>query len=1191
MPTRWFAHPLGAATCVLAFLLSPLAAQAQNAQPAKGAPAARGRDITGTVVDVDGNPVAGATVAIAGGGPTTTAAADGSFKLTGVATTNVMIEFTADGFTAKQVPVLGAATPLQLQVVIVRPAPAAPPPAETRLVGGVVSDAGHAPIAGATVTVHGTSIQAVTAADGSFALPGVPLGEVTLDVAAPNQPPTSVTVPGDKPVVAITAGASTQAAAPTTRTIKGKVVDPTTKEPIVAAQIEAAGTGAVVFTDADGSFTIDNLPLGPVKLEITAPEHESHVLEVGPDRSTVDVPLALSKGEQIVIEGRAPVIVKQNLANGASVIDGKDLTRVSAATLDEAMAGKLSGANLQANSGAPGGGAQLRLRGISTINGQSSPLYVIDGVIISNGAIPSGANTITAAAAGGSTSNQDNPVNRLADLNPNDIENIEVLKGASAAALYGSKAANGVVVITTKRGRNGENHAEVTQRVGVAQVSNTLGAKQYGTIDDVKAAFCSAGEPADQCNASPFVQAFMASGGKVFNHEAEIEQTPMLFETLGSVSGGTENGNYYGSTLISDDPGVVKGTFYQKETGRIAVGYKFGDRVHLGATANVIHSLSDRGLTNNDNAGVSNYVVLSATPSFFDLQPKNGVYPVNPSVGSGTNPLQTVALFQNREDVWRIIGGATVQVDAYASADGNSKVKLLGNFGADSFDQRNNILSPNALIFEPADGLTGTSISAATSNLNWNAGAGAVWTYRPTDGKFRSALSGGLTYESVDLDSVYVTGQNLNASQQNVDSGAAINTVENRLSTRDSGLYAQEELAVLDDQLSLLGGLLAERSSLNGDTAKYYLYPKVAAVYSLISPKDKTSPLAQQFDSLRVRGAFGQAGNRPNYGQKFTPLNATTNIDGNAGLVFGTRGQAGSIGDAQIEPERQTEFEVGVDAATKDQRIVAEVTGYQRNISNLLLQRALPLSSGFTTEFLNGGGLRNRGLEAALQVRPLNTRSVDWTSRATFTLNRSDITDLPVPAFDITVAGFGENLGAYRIEPGKSATQIVAPVGPNGALATVGNGEPDFRVGWLNVVNTGDFAFSALLDWQQGSNVINLTRLLYDGAGNSPDPDAAAKRLAAFSMGDPRPYIEDATFVKLRELSVTYTLPKHLVSQLAPLRLLQVGVSGRNLLTLTHYSGLDPEVSNFGNQPIGRNYDVGPYPPSRSYWLSVTAGI
>src|SRR4029078_11592097 len=152
-----------------------------------------------------------------------------------------------------------------------------------------------------------------------------------------------------------------------------------------------------------------------------------------------------------------------------------DLNRVSSATVDAAMQGKLAGANLQFNSGAPGGGARLRLRGISTINGQSSPLYVIDGVIVSNVAVPSGANAITGAAAGGNASNQDNPVNRIADITPNDIETVEVLKGASAAALYGSKAANGVVIITTKRGRNGENKVEVTQRLGFSQVSNHLG--------------------------------------------------------------------------------------------------------------------------------------------------------------------------------------------------------------------------------------------------------------------------------------------------------------------------------------------------------------------------------------------------------------------------------------------------------------------------------------------------------------------------------------------------------------------------------------------------------------------------------------------------------------------------------------------------------------------------------------------
>jgi TonB-linked SusC/RagA family outer membrane protein len=1125
------------------------------------------------VLDVDGHPVANATVAVGGGGPTATTGPDGAFKLTGVATTNLMIEITADGFTAKQVAVLGAATSLDLQVVIVKPAAAAPPASETRMVGGVVSD-GKAPVAGATVTVHGAQIQTVTAADGSFSLPGVSLGAVTLDVTAPNQPPTSVTVPADRAAVAVTLGASTQAA-PVTRTVKGKVVDPASNEPIVAAQIQVVGTGTVVFSDADGTFTLDNLPAAPVKLDISAAEHQSHVLEVAAEQNTVDVPLALVKGEEIFIEGRAPVIVKTNLANGASVVDDKELNRVAAQTLDQAMTAKLSGANMQSNSGAPGGGAQLRLRGISTINGQSSPLYVIDGVVISNVAISPGTNAITAAAAGGNASTQDNPVNRIADINPNDIENIEVLKGASAAALYGSKASNGVVIITTKRGRNGENHAEVTQRFGISQVSKEIGSRTYNSIDEVPA---------------KYKTAFMAAGGKTFDHEAEMEQTPVASETLGSVSGGTEAGNYYGSVLIADDPGVVKGTFYQKQTGRIAVGYKFGDRVRLGITANLVHSTSDRGLTNNDNTGTSNFVALSGTPNFIDLRPVNGLYPVNPGAGAGTNPLQTVALFQNREDVWRLIAGSTTSVDLYSSSDGNSKVKLLGNFGADDFTQKNNISSPPQLNFEPADGLPGTLIDGTTKNLNWNTGAGAVWTYKPSDNKFRSALSGGLTYESVDLNSVYIVAQNLNAGPANVDTATAVNTQENSLRTKDSGLYLQEEVALLDDRLSILGGLLGERSSLNGDDGKYYVFPKAAVVFSLLTPsKTGEHSALDMFDALRVRAAYGEAGNRPNYANKFTPLIATTNIDGNSGL---TVPNGSSLGDASIEPERQREFELGVDLATKDQRLVAEITGYQRNISNLLLQRALPTSTGFTTQFSNGGAMRNRGIEAAIQVRPVASKLVDWVSRGTLTLNRSTVTELPdhLP-FDITVAGFGTGLGAFRIEEGKSATQIVSTINGNGDVAVAGNGEPDFRVGWSNVVTAGDFTLSALLDWQHGSDVVNLTRLLFDGAGNSPDPDAAKMRFASFLAGDPRAYIEDASFVKLREVSIGYTLPKRLVNQLAPLRTLQVSVAGRNLLTFTGYSGLDPEVSNFGGQPIGRNFDVAPYPPSRSYWLSVTAGI
>jgi outer membrane receptor protein involved in Fe transport len=391
---------------------------------------------------------------------------------------------------------------------------------------------------------------------------------------------------------------------------------------------------------------------------------------------------------------------------------------------------------------------------------------------------------------------------------------------------------------------------------------------------------------------------------------------------------------------------------------------------------------------------------------------------------------------------------------------------------------------------------------------------------------------------------------------------------------------------MLDDRLSLLGGLLSERSSLDGDTDKYYFYPKLGAAYSLIKPaKPGEAAMFSGFESLRVRAAYGETGNRPNYGQKFTPLSAVNTIGGST-----TLGVIGTAGFAKIEPERQREIEGGIDMATKDQRVVAEVTGYNRQISNMLLSRALATSTGFNTQFLNGGGMRNRGVEAAVAVKPV--KEFDWTTRATLTLNRSMVTELPAGFGPFnTGPSFGAGFGTYRIEVGKSATQIVSTTDGTGKLSVVGDGEPSFRIGWSNVINVGDFSFSTLLDWQQGSKVINLTQNYFDANGNATDLKAAKMRTDALDNGDPRPYIEDGTFLKVREVSVAYSLPRRLASQLGPVRTLQVSLSGRNLLTLTHYSGLDPEVSNFGSQAISRNYDVTPYPPSRTFWLSVTAGI
>jgi hypothetical protein len=296
--------------------------------------------------------------------------------------------------------------------------------------------------------------------------------------------------------------------------------------------------------------------------------------------------------------------------------------------------------------------------------------------------------------------------------------------------------------------------------------------------------------------------------------------------------------------------------------------------------------------------------------------------------------------------------------------------------------------------------------------------------------------------------------------------------------------------------------------------------------------------------------------------------------------------------ETHLEPERQREFEIELAVGAVNQRVMAELTGYQRSVSNLLSQRFVSADEFHFSEVFNAGGMRSRGVRAAIQVRPIATKWIDWTSRGTLSLDRSIITELRdgLPQDVLNLFGAfrpsGET-GIHRLEPGKSATQIIMVL-RDGEIAAVGDSEPDFRVSWANALSLGNLTFTAHIDWQHGANIVNLMRLSYDRDHNSPDTEAAAKRLTADGL---RPYVEDASFVKLREVSVSYALPARIAAHLGPLKRLELTVSGRNLLTFTGYSGLDPELSDLGLESVGRFHDIAPVPPTRSYWISVTAGI
>lgn len=982
------------------------------------------------------------------------------------------------------------------------------------------------------------------------------------------------------------------------REIAGQVVSAETGQPVAGATVLVKNTAIGAITDADGSFRLF-APARDVTLVVRFLGFKSAEVPVAADERTVNVQLEVDvlRLEELVVTGRATEISRRNLPNAISTISGADLDRAPSETMEKAIQGKVPGAIIETNSGAPGGGVQVRLRGVSTINALSEPLYVVDGVLISNVAIPSNQNAVTAASGGSNPAlTQDAQVNRVADLNPEEIERIEILKGASAAAIYGAKASNGVVVITTKRGRPGAARWSFSQRFGTFDLSEKLGFRTYETEDEALATF--AGSAAD----TAFIQSVYT--GQFFDQEELLAgRSELSTETSLSVSGGDDDTRYYIAGLWKEDEGIIANSGFSKQSVRLNLDQRFSERWDVGLSTNLIHSVAQRSLTNNDNSGTSFYMTWPATPNFVNLQPDaSGVFPENPFANS--NPLQTAAMMRNDEDVWRFILGGRASFEAVRTE--SHSLQLLGNAGVDYFSQENDLFFPPELQFEPLDGFPGTALLSNSNNLNLNISGNAVYTYRSPTG-VRATTSAGVQYEEQDLTVARIVARNISGGLEQIDAGTNIGVRQERSRIKDAGFYLQEEVLMMDERLLLTAGARFDASSTNGDDGKYFFYPKAAGSYRIPEVTDF-------LDELKFRLAWGQSGNRPLFGQKFTPIGADRNIEGLPALVV-----VGRVGAPDLEPERQNEVEGGIDATLLDGRASLEFTVYQKNISDLLLERELAPSTGFTTQIFNGGKLRVRGVEAAFAATPIQNELVTWLSRTTFSTTRSKVTDLPVPAF--RTGGFGTSLGAYEIAEGQSATQIVTNLGldslGNVVTGPVGDGIPDFKMAFSNDIRIGRFNVFSLWDWQQGGTVINLTRLLFDDGGNSADFDVnvrtdtidyvpgdldsrlivsggeGLRRLLRFANGDSRGYMEDATYLKLRELSVSYEVPANFITNALGNRVqsVRLTLSGRNLLTFTDYTGLDPEVSNFGNQPIARNIDVAPFPPSRSFWFSVDVGF
>ena len=1024
------------------------------------------------------------------------------------------------------------------------------------------------------------------------------------------------------------------------REVTGRVTRAVGDVPVGLATITEVGGQAVAQSAADGTFRIRVGP-GDVRLLVRAIGYQKKEVTVKAGESNVVVTLAEDpfKLEAVVVTGQSTTLERRNATTAPVQVGAEELNRAPAASLEQALQGKVPGAMVSMNSGAPGGGGQIQVRGITSILGAGQPLFVLDGVIISNDAISDGANSITGAGARttatGIGSSQDALVNRLADLNMQELESVEVLKSATATAIYGSRATNGVVIIKSKRGTGGATQFNLTSKVGRSGAYRLLGTRQFHTVAEVRT--LPYGNGAGKAD-STLLATLYPSGQIPFTHDYENEfynSGEPNYELTGNLNGGTPTTQYFVNLTGRNEAGTAPNTNARLYTLRSNVDQSLADgKVKVNLGLNIIRNSDNRGLSNNDNTCTSPIYCFAYTPGVINLDSTDatGTFVRNPFNGGGatvSNPFETFHYLRLNELTFRQIGSVNATWAALSAAQHQLSLSILAGF--DRSQVSGDAFSPSFLEYEnprASDGFSGRSVRTEGNIFNYNLQYSGNWAYQPSSA-ISLTTTAGFIYETQYIRTVRTRARGLLPGVETTNSGTVLDGSDVLNNFRDDALFANEQIVALDQRLTLIGGVRADRSSANGDRTKRNVFPHDSASY-------RFTDLGDVFNEVKLRGGWARTGNRPRYGDRDVVLNTGTTIGGIPTLV-----QALVAGNAGIKPETLNEIEAGADVTFLDQHLQFEGTYYRRRITDLLLQPATIPSGGITNFVSNGGELRTAGVEAALSAALLQRHDVDLNVRATFTKNRQDIENLANVARFPAPGSFGAAFGRNFISPGGRTTRIWGnvPLDANGKELPIGiwavdsslvastrdtiagDYNPDFVMGFSSSLRWKRLTLSMTVDWQQGGQVADMTRTLWDEGGTSRDYDARITRKSfgdgwdinapptyvtpagdtlpqttgAFRYNswhggsDVRAYIENATNVTLRDVSVSYQAPDSWLQTLGA-RSLRLNLQARNLLKFTGYWSFDPQFNNFGATNLNRFIDLAPYPSNRQFYLSVDVG-
>ena len=937
--------------------------------------------------------------------------------------------------------------------------------------------------------------------------------------------------------------------------LQGRITDAASGQPIPSAQLRVDGTTIGTESKETGEYTL-GVPPGThtiIVRRIGYAEQRQPVTIAAGTTQTLDFALkavAVTLGT-VVTTGQASPVEKRAVGTSIATVDRSQIQNSGAETIDQALQGKVPGAQITNNSGNPGGGGiSVRLRGTSSLISGSEPLYIIDGVIVDN----SSDQLVNLGA-------RSNVQNRLADLDPNDIDHIEVIRGAAAAALYGSRANNGVIQIFTKRGRAGKPTVTFRSEYTSEQLAHRLGMNMYP--------FDAAGNPVKRYDYQDYI---FHTGGRTDNYL--------------SVDGGDDKTRYYISGDWSNDNGIVINSSSSRKSARINLSQELYPSLRLDVGGNYTNTHDEFEPNGESTHGVITALVF--TPTTFSYFPVNGAYPLSP-LGGFANPLDVIYNWSAPQDVNRFVG------DVQLHYDWRNRLTAQYILGYDGYSMQAGQFIPRGSVTDEPTGYA-TNIVRDSRIINNDASATLTW---PSYGRFDFASSIGFNQTSQRIGTTSATGRDLLPTSELVGAAAVPFAGQSLYDLVTLGYYGQQTVN-WRDRLYLTGALRFDASSTFGPKNRWQEYPKLSASYVIgDEPWFQQSIFGRAFSSLRLRAALGYAGNQPsiaNAYSRYTVYDKAVNND-RVGVVNDP-----VLGNEDLKPEREREWEGGADMAFLGNRLSVEATYYNKLVTDLLLFEPLPPSTGYTGQYANVGAMTNKGVELGLHSINYHTERFSWETNLTYAQNANEVTRLVVAPFFRGYVNYveqGQPVGVFYAETylRDSVThQIVfdslgRPVRSR-QKAVLGNPAPLWFGSLLNTFTIGkNLSFRVLFDGNYGNKILNLTRRIQDLEGSGSDAALElegklpkgylAARLPIFEE-----YVEDGSYTKLRELSATYHFGPGVASHIGASGM-DLSLIGRNLYTWTKYRGYDPEVNLFGQNTVERGNDFAAYPIPRTFGLSV----